>query len=862
MFSGTRKLLLILLVTLLASSGLLGGTVSYAEEISKLVLNKNELTMEVGGTASLTATAVYVSNNTESVTIKTDWNSGDPDIATVYAGSVTAKKEGKAVITATYMGKTVIVNVTVTKKVRSLIKDKQKIDLRKGQDEQIKLTAYYDDGTSEEVTSKAEWNIDNGQVATVVNGLVTAQGAGTAIITAKYIGQSVSIPVSIEIVKRVDPSLSRVSLLLNGTETIKLEATYPDGTKEDVTDQAEWESADPSIADVLKGTVTGYGPGQTEIVATYGTKSTTINVEVDRAIKLGLDKSSLLLDKDATYQAKLTATYSNDSTEDITERAVWTSSNKEVASVVNGRIVAHAIGEAIITANYGDKSASLQVDVEVPRRLELNKEVVYLQTEQSEQLTLTATYADGTSKNVTAFGVWSVDKEQIAYVAKGKVTTYRAGEATVTAEYGGKTVTAKIAVDIPISLIASKKAVSFQNGGSEQITLKAIYSDGRETDITDKAEWASSSTSVAEVSKGLITGVGTGAVTVTAKYGTRQTTVQVSVGVLKSLTSTAESNLSLKKGAKQTLEVTAAYVDTTKTVTNEATWTSSDPKVVKVDAGVVTAVASGKANVTAEFDGKTLTFEIRVDLADKLTATPSYVSIDLGERKQLKLEAKDGAGQTIDVTGDAEWASNNLQVAEVSGGLVIPVARGKVNVTAKYGGQTVTIPVEIGVVDVLEINKKYAVMRTGQTLQLELLATLTDGSKKDLASSAQWKSSAYKIADVSNGMITAVSSGKATITATFGGKTVSIPVEIDVLKYLKTDVVTLTMETGKTAEVKATATFSDQTEADVSIDGLWSTSNIRVVDVKDGILKATGKGTATVTISYAGKKTSVYVTVK
>lgn len=270
--------------------GFSAATVSYAEEVSKLVLNKNELTMEVGGTASLTATAIYADNDTETVTIKTDWNSGAPDIATVYAGSVTAKKEGKAVITATYMGKTVIVNVTVTKKVRSLIKDKQKIDLRKGKDEQIKLTAYYDDGTSEEVTSKAEWNIDNGQVATVVNGLVTAQGAGTAIITAKYIGQSVSIPVSIEIVKRVDPSLSQVSLLLNGTETIKLEATYPDGTKEDVTDQADWESADPSIADVLKGTITGYGPGQTEIVATYGTKSTTINVEVDRAIKLGLDK--------------------------------------------------------------------------------------------------------------------------------------------------------------------------------------------------------------------------------------------------------------------------------------------------------------------------------------------------------------------------------------------------------------------------------------------------------------------------------------------------------------------------------------------------------------------------------------------
>lgn len=76
-----------------------------ALEVTSLVLNKNELSLEVGGTASLTATAVYDSGATENVTVKTDWTSGSPEIASVYAGSVTAKKEGKAVITATHKGK-------------------------------------------------------------------------------------------------------------------------------------------------------------------------------------------------------------------------------------------------------------------------------------------------------------------------------------------------------------------------------------------------------------------------------------------------------------------------------------------------------------------------------------------------------------------------------------------------------------------------------------------------------------------------------------------------------------------------------------------------------------------------------------
>lgn len=183
-----RAFILLLLFTLTASA--FGSINAQAQEqISSLVLNKNEINLEVGATSALTATAVYVSGTTENVTVKTDWNSGDPDVASVYAGSVTAKKEGKTVITSTYMGKTVIVNVSVTKRVRSLLKDKQIVELRQDQSEQIKLTAYYDDGTSEDVTAKADWNIDNGSIATVVNGKVTGQSSGSTNITAKNGGR-------------------------------------------------------------------------------------------------------------------------------------------------------------------------------------------------------------------------------------------------------------------------------------------------------------------------------------------------------------------------------------------------------------------------------------------------------------------------------------------------------------------------------------------------------------------------------------------------------------------------------------------------------------------------------------------------
>ncbi|MFD7525775.1 Ig-like domain-containing protein [Paenibacillus chitinolyticus] len=860
MMRAMRILALFLTLTLVSSS--FGAMSAMALEVTSLVLNKNELSLEVGGTASLTATAVYDSGATENVTVKTDWTSGSPEIASVYAGSVTAKKEGKAVITATHKGKTVIVNVTVNKHVRSLIKDVQTIDLRKGKSEQIKLTAYYDDGTNEDVTKKAEWNIDNGSVATVVNGLVTGQSSGTAIVSAKYNNQIVSVPVSIEIAKRVDPDKSQISMLLKDSEAITLIATYPDGTSEDVSDIAEWESDNPNVADVLKGKVTGYGPGKATIKASYGTKSAAIKVDVDNAIKLDLGKETVLLKKNGTEQLNLKATYADGSSDDITARADWSSSDENIVSVVKGKLFANATGEVTVTAKYGTKTVSVVVDVDVPKRLEAEKDPLFLQTGKEEQIVLWATYADDTKEDVADEAKWTVDNEAVVSVTDGKVTARKAGEANVTATYGGKTVTVKVSVDIPNTIKASTKTVNFQVGSYEKVTLNAIYSDGKVEDVTDKADWTSSAADIAEVRKGVITGVGTGAATVTAKYGTRTAVVQVSVGVLKTLTTGSKTTISLKKTGTQVLDLTATYSDGTKEdVTKEAVWTSSNEKAATVDAGLVTGVASGESTITATFNNKTVTFKVQVDMADKLTANPTFLNFDLGENKLITLTSTDGSGTPKDVTKEAEWTSSSAAVATVDNGLVTPVSRGKTTITAKYGGKTVTIPVEIGVVSTLEVDKRFVTTKSGSSVQIKVTATLSDGSKKDVTSSVLWKSSNYKIADVSAGKVTGVSAGSTTVSATFGGKSISIPVDVDKLKYLQTDKVTLELKAGATAKVKATATFEDLSEQDATVQALWKSSNIRVADVKDGIIRATGKGKATITVTYAKKSTKVYVTV-
>lgn len=418
-----------------------------------------------------------------------------------------------------------------------------------------------------------------------------------------------------------------------------------------------------------------------------------------------------------------------------------------------------------------------------------------------------------------------------------------------------------LSVDVPTKLVPSVKAINFQPGSTEQVTLKAVYVDGREEDVTAKAVWTTDSDQIAEVKRGLVTGVGTGATTIKAQFGTRTVTVPVSVGVLKSLAAD-KTLLIMKKNEAYTMKLTATYTDATSLdVSQDAQWSSSNANAATVEQGVITGVGTGEARITGSFGGKTVTITVQVDTANKLTASPSMLAFDLGETKVISLTATDGSGTSKNVTAEAEWRSGDEKVVQVSNGVVTPLTRGKTTITASFGGKSVSIPVEIGVVQSLELDKKFISTKKGQSVQLKLTALLSDGTKKDVTDQGVWRSSSYKIVDVAGGLVTAVDSGTVTVFVTFGGKTVSVPVEVDKLKYLKTNEVAVDMKKGETLQMKAIATFFDGTDADVTVDALWSSTNIRIADVKDGAIKATGKGKATVTVTYAKMKTTIVVNV-
>ena len=169
-------------------------TMSVKTPVLSIALSQTEISLEVDGTATLTAT-VSPDNATNKTVI---WESDKTNIATVdNTGKVSAIAQGTAKITATVDGKSANCTVTVTAKpvpVTGIELDKTAITLEIDETETLTATLTPDNATDKTVT----WTVaPSGVVSVDDNGNVTALKDGTATITATANGNSATCSVTV-----------------------------------------------------------------------------------------------------------------------------------------------------------------------------------------------------------------------------------------------------------------------------------------------------------------------------------------------------------------------------------------------------------------------------------------------------------------------------------------------------------------------------------------------------------------------------------------------------------------------------------------------------------------------------------------
>jgi len=203
---------------------------------------------------------------------------------------------------------------------------------------------------------------------------------------------------------------------------------------------------------------------------------------------------------------------------------------------------------------------------------------------------------------------------------------------------------------------------------------------------------------------------------------------------------------------------------------------------------------------------------------------------------------------------DLVWSSSSSAVATVSKtGVVTAVSNGTATITASttdgsYKSATSTINVNVKIlVTAIAIPATATIPTIGATTILSAIVAPGDATIKTLA----WSSSNTAVATVSaNGVVTAVSNGKATITATStdGSNKSDNCIVTVTAKILVTSVTLPATDTltkiGETTTLTAIITPANATSQALT----WSSSNPAIATVSDkGLVTAVSNGTATIT---------------
>lgn len=413
-----------------------GVVVNQSKDISVtgVSLNKSSLDLNVNKTAQLVATVKPSDASNKLVT----WSSSNASVATVDAnGLVTAVGNGIAIITVKTAdgSKKATCKVNVTTPISWIDINITELSLNVGDKEQ--LVATVEPSTASDKSVK--WSSSDTTVVTVdANGLVTAVGNGTAIISVKTIDSGIIAKCTVKVTTSVENvTLSMTDMLLNvGGMPQQLVVDVMPNTSSN--NSVIWNSSNEKVAIVDEdGVVTPLANGTAVITVTAldGNKTASCKVTVVTPVEgVSLNIQEINLFKGETVQLEATITPCTASNKQIK----WFPYESSVAIVdENGLVTAVGDGTATIQVMTVDgtflASCVVRVRTKVTEINILGDDEIALDIREVENryydCEATVSPSDATNKIV----YWSSSDESVALAGASMITAIGPGVATITA---------------------------------------------------------------------------------------------------------------------------------------------------------------------------------------------------------------------------------------------------------------------------------------------------------------------------------------------------------------------------------------------------------------------------------------------
>jgi hypothetical protein len=700
--------------------------------------------------------------------------------------------------------------------------------------------------------------------------------------------------------------------------TFTATAHYSNGTTANVTQTATWTSSNTGVAIVtnqpgLKGLVTAVAQGTARITAsmTVGTVtirgSSTVTVADGDLVSITTKPTTKNLEVGQQSPFKATALYIDESTDDVTNDVVWSSTDPQVASVSNaagskGVVTAHKVGTVTIVAldqESGVKNTDGLTNVRAQvSHLSFDPPDVMIGKGIKFPLRVYANRVDGTRSQITEDVTYSVFPAGVVSIGTGDdagiVTPLKNGAVTIVAVDPKRQLSTatsgnngRVAVRGKLKdLVVESNPIRMVVGEEKNARAIGILSSGKRTsDLRRIVQWSVANPAIATVGNtvndvGEVVAKQSGTTTLRATYG-KFTSAQVDnvqvLGALQSVELEAGDGL-IPLNEEVEFKARGKYEgDIELNISDRCEWSVVNTVRAEVDNADSGVDGDGKGWVKGKALGDTV---VKVDCNGKkaqagievigtligLEVEPNPYDAVALEEKQFRAWGQYDSGGPKDLTKLSTWTSSNTAVAsidnELDPGTAVAIGTGATTIEAKYRTFTATsqLTVGAGIVSMFIVPETVTV-RGSEYKKLKARGRKADNDVIDVSKRAVWTSSNEDVARVSNrpneqGLaFGGGTEGTAQITASLPGTpfvaTASLTTSC-LLTSLRLERQPVPLQVGRIGRIKAVGTFCNGSTKKITESVAFTSSNPNVLLVSNepkayGVLSAVSPGSAVIT---------------
>jgi len=271
----------------LSSSGTPGSPSTPAATLTAIAVTPGSQTLAAGSQQQFKATGTYSDHSSKDLTSNVTWKSSAASVASVNnSGLVKILGAGQTTISATLKSIDGSTGLTATDNLVSITVKASGSNVNVGSSLQLTAMGTFQDGKPATPLANVTWTSSDLSKATITNtGLVSGLHGGQIMVTAKSGSISGDAQFSVTaLLQTIALSPIGAAVLVGGHQQFSAIGAFNDGTTQDLTTSASWNSSDQTKVAIVKGLADGVAVGAANLtVSQNGVNNVTALNVVSRA---------------------------------------------------------------------------------------------------------------------------------------------------------------------------------------------------------------------------------------------------------------------------------------------------------------------------------------------------------------------------------------------------------------------------------------------------------------------------------------------------------------------------------------------------------------------------------------------------